>query len=684
VAVFLLFPALGATPAEDSGKRVVTYEVANLVERDHDLVVTFGTIFVRGDVPNGTPLRAVGPHGEDIPLQVDRKATHPDHSLRHAVVTLSIEKLAPNTTMPVTLFRGEAIGNHGSRILPSDLPPGFDADITLASRGKRWSASVRALLARTKPDIWLSGPLVSEWWVAGPFTDQNGVADPHLRIQFGVRCYGRNRPVRLEVNVDNDWTFVPHPRTESYDAKIVLNGKTVFEKSGMIQPAQTRWRKGFWWGEPIDLYVRQNLTYLKKSGAVPNYDPQLVVSQFALREMYSRFEDSDREPMAAGILMKYMPTTGGRPDIAPLPQWQALYLLSMDPRMYQVTLQTADLGASFPSHYRNEKTGRPATFEDYPNISTHSNYVGRPGQLERTDPGGYADPLVPDAAHEPALDFVPYLVTGDRFYLEELEFWSQWNAMGTAPEYHGFAQGLVTWDQARAQAWSLRTLAQAAFVAPDSDPLKPALRRELAANIEWYRRHVLNGSDRNNLGILWQSGSVSPYDGGRGISPWQDDFFTWAVGYVQAIGDVNALPLLQWKATFPISRMIAPGFCWIFAPSYTLIAQDNNRVGLYSTMAKVFQATLSQRIHEANPHGRPLPCAGKEMAQELGLHPGEMVENAAGTDSYSAYLQPALAAAVDSGAPGGHEAWELFRTRSVRPDFASEPGWDIVPMGVGQ
>ena len=26
---------------------------------------------------------------------------------------------------------------------------------------------------------------------------------------------------------------------------------------------------------------------------------------------------------------------------------------------------------------------------------------------------GYNDPLVPDAAHEPALDFLPYLITGD-------------------------------------------------------------------------------------------------------------------------------------------------------------------------------------------------------------------------------------------------------------------------------
>src|SRR6478735_9995444 len=47
----------------------------------------------------------------------------------------------------------------------------------------------------------------------------------------------------------------------------------------------------------------------------------------------------------------------------------------------------------------------------------------------------YNDPLVPDAAHEPALDFLPYLITGDRFYLEELEFWAEWNLSGTDPIY---------------------------------------------------------------------------------------------------------------------------------------------------------------------------------------------------------------------------------------------------------
>ncbi len=131
--------------------------------------------------------------------------------------------------------------------------------------------------------------------------------------------------------------------------------------------------------------------------------------------------------MAAGIMEKYMPETGGRWDIAPLPHWQALYLLTMDARAYEVTLATADLGASFASHYRNPKSRQPVTLDAYPKFSTHSNLVGKgPDQLPLPDTGGYSDPLAPDAAHEPALDFLPYLITGDRFYLEELQFWAEW------------------------------------------------------------------------------------------------------------------------------------------------------------------------------------------------------------------------------------------------------------------
>ncbi|HEX3665475.1 MAG TPA: hypothetical protein VHU23_09620 [Rhizomicrobium sp.] len=688
LAAFLLFlqPAMSpseAVAAENlKAPAIVTYEVTNYGKRENKVPVTFGAVFAAGDVPAGTSIEAGDGSGHRVQLQVDRKASNRDGSLRHAVLTLVLPRIATGATIPVTLRRAEGSGPNAMPVALSDIPPDFDASVILTTKGHRLTTSARAALFHAKPDTWLNGPYVTEWWATEPLRDEHGVADPHLIVQFGIRSYGKGAPLRVEVDVENDYTWVPHPQTEFYDAQITLNGKPVFTKSGMVQPAHTRWRKGFWWKEPIDAYVEQNLDYLKKTRAIPNYDPYLAISPSAVADTYQQFEASDRDPMGAGIIVKYMPTTGGRTDIAPLPQWQALYLLTMDPRMYQVMLQTADLGASFSSHYRNEKTGRPATLEDYPKISTHSNYVGKPHQLELPDTGGYTDPLVPDAAHEPALDFVPYLVTGDRFYLEEIEFWSQWNATGTAPEYHGFGQGLYSWDQVRAQAWSLRTLAQAEFIAPDLDPLKKVLTRELRANIAWYNSHFLGGADSNSLGLLWQRDETSPYEAGRSIAPWQDDFFTWTLGYIQSLGDVNALALLRWKARFSVGRMVGSGFCWILAPSYDLVVRDSAASDLYATFGNVYRASLSDRLNKGQ-HGSPdMECGGEVMAHALGLRPGEMVENAVGPDGYSAFLQPALAAAVDSGAQQSGAAWQLFMARAVKPNFADEPGWDIVPYSL--
>jgi hypothetical protein len=658
----------------------VTYVIENHGVSDKDVLATFGAVFVSGAVPKGASIEAVSRDGINIPIQVDAKATNANGSMRHAVITVDIPHLAKGAAAPVSLRSVNASTSPAASVSLPALPDNFDAVVTLKMKGKVLSASAKLALAQSdqKKLLWLSGPLVSEWWVSAPFRDEHGIADPHLSVQFGIRSYGRNRPLRIEADIENDWSYVPNPRTEFYDAQIQAGGKAVFSKSGMVQPSHTRWRFGFWWHDSVATYVRQNLNYLERTHAIPNYDPSVIVSEDALHKLVEQFDAADEAPMAAGILEKYMPTTGGRPDIGPLPNWQAIYLLTMDPEAYRITLETADLGASFPSHYRNEKTRRPITLEDYPNFSTHSNLVGKGlDQLPLPDSAGYNDPLVPDASHEPAIDFVPYLITGDRFYLEELQFWSQWNLSGTDPAYRGFKQGLVKWDQVRGQAWSLRTLAQAEYITPDNDPMKDVLRRELKANITWYENAYSKNSSANNLHFIPQTDA--PYDGGLAIAPWQDDYFTWSVGYVDSLGDADASQLLRWKAVFPVGRMIAPGFCWIMAPSYTLRIRQTPGGPIYGTFGEAYAASAAATA-KSGGNVRGLECASSEMARAFGLsRAGEMVNEATSPDGYAAYMQPALAASVDSEAPGAAKAWALFQSRPVKPEFGMDPTWAIVP-----
>jgi hypothetical protein len=56
-----------------------------------------------------------------------------------------------------------------------------------------------------------------------------------------------------------------------------------------------------------------------------------------------------------------------------------------------------------------------------------------------------------------------------------------------------------------------------------------------------------------------------------------------------------------------------------------------------------------------------------------------MGDGAQSTDGYAAYLQPALAAAVDGGSPGAEQAWRLFQSRSMKPDYSTGAEWAIVP-----
>jgi hypothetical protein len=59
-------------------------------------------------------------------------------------------------------------------------------------------------------------------------------------------------------------------------------------------------------------------------------------------------------------------------------------------------------------------------------------------------------------------------------------------------------------DQVRGQAWTLRTLAEAAYITPDNDPQKANFTAMVNNNIDWYERTYTNNASANKLGALDQ------------------------------------------------------------------------------------------------------------------------------------------------------------------------------------
>ena len=291
--------------------------------------ITFGQVFKRGDIKQGVQASVPG-----ASIQADVKRKYDDGSVRFAVISMMLPVGREAITVPmndgVTAQLAAPLPVQAAELLKTD----FDATVTLKfPDGTKRSASARTLLkaAGTSAKTWLAGPVATEWLLSGSLVDARGQPDPDLRVQFHVRAYAGCKAVRVAVVVENcldTWAG-----NIGYDAAVTLGkqGPVVYEKKDVNHRRLSRWRKDFWWpAAPPQVDVAHDLAYLSASGALPNYDRSLTVPEKTLAEMAARWaKSSETDILGSGSLTKYMPTTGGREEIGPYPNWTVQYLLSI-------------------------------------------------------------------------------------------------------------------------------------------------------------------------------------------------------------------------------------------------------------------------------------------------------------------------------------------------------------------
>lgn len=639
--------------------------------------VTFGQVFAVGDVK---PTDVMVGRLEDnslVTLQMDVKAKHPDGSVRHAIFSAIVPTLAVNATRTMTLLKnGTATAT--AAVLPSQLlAAGFTASASATISGTKYTASADQLLKAGAKATWLAGAVANEWQVSAPLTTSAGVAHPHLTARFAIRYYNDIKKARVDVTIENNWAYEPNPQNFTYDSEITVGGKSVYTKAGLTHYSHARWRKLFWWGgDAPQVNAMLNTPYLIASRAVPNYDQTPGIAASVLANYGTAFSAA-KEPMALGLSSGYMPETGADEGIGILPGWTTAYVLTMDQRARDATLVTANQAGAYSMHYRDRKTDRPVSLVNYP----YMTIVGRPTDTWNPATNAYesfpacggdcTNPYTHDTPHQPGLAYVPYLVTGDYYYLEELQFWAMFDTFSPNPGYRNNVQGLFQSDQVRGQSWSMRTLAEAAYITPDADPLKSDLASFLDSNLNWYNTTYATNAAGNKLGLI-TNGFALGYDNGVSLAPWQDDFFTSAIGHAAELGFTKAATLLAWKAKSPIGRLETPGICWIDAVKYTMQVHDTDSSPIYDSWAKVQLASRGAAF-------MALPCGGAAMAAIIGAQVGDMGGNPGYTMGYPANLQPALAYSVDSGIASGKAAWALFQSRSIKPDYSLGAQFSIIP-----
>lgn len=151
-----------------------------------------------------------------------------------------------------------------------------------------------------------------------------------------------------------------------------------------------------------------------------------------------------------------------------------------------------------------------------------------------------------------------------------------------------------------------------------------------------------------------------------------DDFFTWSVGQLVAMGFEKASPLLASKAKFPVGRMTDPGFCWLQGAACSMNVRDEDKSPVYDSFATVFEQTV-------DPAFAKLACGGPEMASALQVKEGEMTGYSSSPAGSPSNMEPALAVAAESGIPLAQQAWDAFEQRTVKPDCSAYPNWAETP-----
>lgn len=710
---------------------IVTDHVQSLVSTSQSNVpVTFGQVFEAGAVPRGQTLTATV-DGHPVALQVDPKATNPDGSMRHAVITVSVPSLPGDATLPLVLSTTPApsASKHQPVSVSQLLGTDYDASVSITLNGTRYTASARGLLQAAakhqtcKPwdrhcNTWLSGPLASEWVVHGPATAANGSSLPHLEIYFAVRAYAGANPgtvgkVRTDIVVGNTDAFAPQGQPQ-YTATLT-SGSATYTSPALTQYAYTRWHHVLWWnGSRPSVYLKQDTQYIQDTRAISRYMTLTPSKKFlaGLRQSCAPLDHCDQT--------KHMHMTGAQQAIGPLPRWTSVYVIDPDERAYRWMLANTDALGAYSIHYRDGATGWPLSIQKHPYVTT-VDWAHSQREASKDTPKGakYKRDLLPncvksplgkkcgdswyrtgnpaswDSAHQPAASYIPYMVTGSWYYMSELAFNASRNELMANPGYRGYSKGLIdrAQSQTRAKAWMLRAMADAAWLLPDHYPLKAEFTADVMNSIKDWNTKYTNNPRANPLHIMASAATYGARkkNGERraGMAPWMHAFMTWSAGHAADLGFAGAAELRNWLAKLEISAMTgwqadpAHGFCWLEASAYTYVVKvGGNWLPDYNA---VYAATFPSLV--GLTCNSPPMIAAMSKLEGRKLRAGEMHGYAYSPTGFPANLQIGIAAAADSGLPKAHDAWKIFDSRSVRPEppkygYNNYPNFAVIPRSL--
>ena len=366
----------------------------------------------------------------------------------------------------------------------------------------------------------VAGPEMSEW-----IFQANVGTDADLHVRFYVRLFADGR-IAILPSIGNGYVntgpgrkvgrvVVTVDRAVRYDSGTDL---TIYHHQRIAVP-QTNgdWH---WIGGDPQVTPRHDTQYLRATKFVPNY----MATSVNRRVSWARSRKPSSPQALCDLPGNQLGGGGDHPSIGYLPHWEACFVASGgDSRAYRATILNSFATGVYSYHYPDAKSRRPFRYSEWPAASRPARSGG-----EQYLSGQYGFEF--DLSHEWPPGFLAYVLTGDRWHLEELQHnvgWG-WLFLGTARVVNG--QRIYDREiSSRGVSWGLRNLMLALASTPDGDVLRTEFAINYGANASYW--NGIGPLQKFPLGWRDQMETYSVYQGtyfdGRGTKAFP---FTWEFG----------------------------------------------------------------------------------------------------------------------------------------------------------
>jgi hypothetical protein len=281
--------------------------------------------------------------------------------------------------------------------------------------------------------------------------------------------------------------------------------------------------------------------------------------------------------------------------------------VSGDARAAQYVLGQAEASGSIPWHFWDEANGTWLSLEAYPRLWVDGRAApGRPGDRLST---GLTQPLPgntgwsPDHAHQPELSTVPYLLTGERWILDNLQSQAAAVIMTTWPTNRLQGEGVVAnGGQTRGSAWNLRTVDNAAWLSPDGTPEQAYFQKVSAANWAWLVSKIPEWTAQQGAAHGWLPGAFAE---AGALPPWQQDFFATTAATAARRGNADAKTFLAWQANFLVGRFThaEEGFNPAWGTAYFIPISDPTTRIPYGSWAEMGRQMIARGLARGDGWG---------------------------------------------------------------------------------